>query len=76
MYMNMYFSYRMGDGAREIMKVGEAVIGKDASRLMCWPHTRDGCHSEPEQETTTSASVKHPEPPVVLSLRGYFSHHL
>ena len=67
--MNMYFSYRMGDGVREIMKAGEEVIGKDGSRLMCWPHTRDGCHSEPEEETTTSLVL-------VLSLRGYLSHHL
>ena len=31
--------YRMGDGAREISKAGEAVFGQDGSRLMCWPHT-------------------------------------
>ena len=52
-YMNMYFSYRMGDGAREIMKAGEEVIGKDGSRLMCWPHTRYGCHLEPENYNFT-----------------------
>ena len=31
--------YRMGDGAREISKAGEAVFGQDGARLMCWPHT-------------------------------------
>ena len=37
--MNMYFRYRMGDGAREITKAGEEVFGKVGSELMCRPHT-------------------------------------
>ena len=36
----LYFTrYRMGDGAREISKAGEAVFGQNGKRLMCWPHT-------------------------------------